>query len=92
MRDFYDIHILKQLYGESLCASVLRDAFVATATKRGRLEEMKDATTIFDEVEKSPVMGKLWQSYQNNYSYAADLSWHTVVDSVRALYAAGCSV
>ncbi len=92
MRDFYDIHILQQLYGESLCAPVLRDALAATATKRGTLEQMKEATVVFDEVEESPVMEKLWQSYQKNYSYAADLSWHTVMDSVRALYAVGGSV
>lgn len=89
MRDFYDIHILKQLHGESLSASVLRDALVATAAKRGTLEQMKDAVSVFDEVEESPVMEKLWMSYQKNYSYAADLSWHTVMDSVRALYAVG---
>lgn len=92
MRDFYDIHILKQLHGESLSASVLRDALAATATKRGTLEQMKDAASVFNEVEESPVMAKLWQSYQKNYSYAADLSWHTVMDSVRALYAVGGSV
>lgn len=91
MRDFYDIHILKQLHGESLSASVLRDALAATATKRGTLEQMKDAAAVFDEVEENPVMAKLWQSYQKNYSYAADLSWHTVMDSVRALYAVGGS-
>ena len=89
MRDFYDIHILKQLHRESFSASVLRDALAATATKRGTLEQMKDAAAVFDEVEESPVMAKLWQSYQKNYSYAADLSWHTVMDSVRALYAMG---
>lgn len=91
MRDFYDIHILKQLHGESLSTSVLQDALVATATKRGTLEQMKDAV-VFDEIEESPIMEKLWQSYQKNYSYAADLSWHAVMDSVRALYAAGGSV
>lgn len=92
MRDFYDIHILQQLYGESLCAPVLRDALAATATKRGTLEQMKDAAAVFDEVEESPVMEKLWQSYQKNYSYAADLPWHTVMDSVRELYAVGGGV
>ncbi len=92
MRDFYDIHILQQIYGENLCAPVLRDALAATATKRGTLEQMKDAAAVFDEVEDSPVMEKLWQSYQKNYSYAADLSWHTVMDSVRALYAVEGSV
>lgn len=92
MRDFYDIHILQQLHGESLSASVLRDALAATATKRGTLEQMKDAAAVFDEVEENPVMAKLWQSYQKNYSYAADLSWHTVMDSVRVLYAEGGSL
>ena len=92
MRDFYDIHILQQLHGESLSSSVLRDALAATATKRGTLEQMKDAAAVFDEVEENPVMAKLWQSYQKNYSYAADLSWHTVMDSVRVLYAEGASL
>lgn len=92
MRDFYDIHILKQLHWENLSSSVLRDALAATATKRGTLEQMKDADAVFDEVEESPVMEKLWQSYRKNYSYAADLSWHTVMDSVRALYAVGGNV
>jgi len=89
MRDFYDIHILKQLHGESISTSVFRDALTASATKHGTLEQMKDAAAVFDEVEESPVMEKLWQSYQKNYSYASDLSWHTVMDSVRALYEVG---
>lgn len=92
MRDFYDIHILQQLYGEILCGSVFQDALAATATKRGTLEQMKDAAAVFDEVEESPVMEKLWQSYQKNYSYAAELSWHMAMDSVRALYVVGNSV
>lgn len=92
MRDFYDIHILRQIYGESLSAPVLRDALAATAKKRGTLQQMQEAEAVFDEVEESPVMEKLWQSYQKNYSYATDLSWHTVMDSVRALYRAGGSI
>lgn len=92
MRDFYDIHILQQIYGERLSAPVLRDALAATAKKRGTLLQMQEAKAVFDEVEESPAMEKLWQSYQKNYSYAADLSWHTVMDSVRALYRTGGSV
>ena len=92
MRDFYDIHLLQQIYGESLSAPVLRDALAATAKKRGTLTQMKEAEAVFDEVEQSSVMEKLWATYQRNYSYAADLSWHTVMDSVRALYRIGGSV
>lgn len=92
MRDFYDIHILQHLYGESLSAPVLRDALAATAKKRGTLLQMQEAEAVSVEVEESPVMEKLWQSYQKNYSYAADLSWHTVMDSIRVLYRTGGSV
>ena len=31
-------------------------------------------------------MEKLWRAYQKKFSYAADLSWHTVVESIRSLY------
>lgn len=92
MRDFYDIHILTQLHGESISAPVLREALAATATKRGTLLQMQEAEAVFDEVEESPVMEQLWSAYQKNYSYAADLSWHTVMDSVRALYRRGGGV
>ena len=86
MRDFYDIHVLYQIHGEGVSASILHDAFIATAEKRGTLRQMKDAVSIFDEIEQSPVMERLWGSYQKKYPYAAGLSWHMVMDSARALY------
>lgn len=89
MRDFYDIYILQQLYGEKLSASVLWKALVATAKKRGTLEQIADAEDVFNEIEASTVMEKLWESYQKNYSYAVTISWHTVMKSVRVLYRIG---
>lgn len=89
MRDFYDIYILQQLYGEQLSASILWKALVATAGRRGTSEQIGDAEEIFDEVELSSVIEKLWEAYQKNYSYAADVRWHTVMESVRILYQTG---
>ena len=88
MRDFYDIYILQKLHGEQLQKEVLWDALVATAKKRGTLEQIKsgDVREIFNEIESSPVMEKLWKTYQKNYSYAVDISWHVVMESVRNLY------
>jgi predicted nucleotidyltransferase component of viral defense system len=86
MRDFYDIHILYQLYGASLSMSILHDAFMATADKRGTLIQMENAVAVLDEIEQSPVMERLWGSYQKKYPYVAGLSWHMVMDSTRALY------
>ncbi len=80
MRDFYDIYILQKLHGEQLKKQVLWNALVATARKRGTLEQINsgDRREIFDEIEISSVMENLWKTYQKNYSYAADISWHTI--------------
>ena len=86
MRDFYDLHILSQLHGQSIVPADLRAALIATARKRGTEKYLADAPAAFDEVEADPNMEKLWQAYQKKFSYAADLSWHTVMESIRSLY------
>ena len=88
MRDFYDIYILQKLYGEQLKKEVLWNALVATARKRGTLGRIEsgEIREIFDEVELSPVMEKLWKTYQKNYAYSVEISWHTVLESVRYLW------
>ena len=86
MRDFYDLHILSRLHGQSIVPADLRAALIATAKKRGTEKYLADAPAAFDEVEADPNMEKLWRAYQKKFSYAADLSWHTVVESIRSLY------
>ena len=86
MRDFYDLHILSQLHEQSIIPADLRAALIATAKKRGTEKYLADAPAAFDEVEADPNMEKLWRAYQKKFSYAADLSWHTVMESIRNLY------
>ena len=87
MRDFYDIYILQKLHGKQLKKQVLWNALVATARKRGTLEQINsgDRREIFDEIEISSVMENLWKTYQKNYSYSADIPWHTIMKSIRTL-------
>ena len=82
----YDLHILSQLHGQSIVPADLRAALIATARKRGTEKYLADAPAAFDEVEADPNMEKLWRAYQKKFSYAADLSWHTVMESIRSLY------
>ena len=85
-RYFYDLHILSQLHGQSIIPADLRAALIATAKKRGTEKYLADAPAAFDEVEADTNMEKLWRAYQKKFSYAADLSWHTVMESIRSLY------
>ena len=86
MRDFYDIYILDQLHGNTLNRQTLHDALLATAKKRGTEGYLAEAVDVLNEVESSPVMQKLWESYRRNFSYAADLEWSIIMGAVRSLY------
>lgn len=87
MRDFYDIYILDQLHGNTLNQQTLYDALLATAKKRGTERHLAEAVDVLNEVESSPVMQKLWESYRRKFSYAADLEWNIIMRAVRSLYA-----
>lgn len=87
MRDFYDIYILDQLHGNTLNRQTLYDALLATAKKRGTERHLAEAMDILNEVESSPVLQKLWESYRRKFSYAADLEWNIIMRAVRSLYA-----
>lgn len=86
MRDFYDLHILSQLHGSGIVPGDLAAALDATARKRGSEKYLPDALAVCDEVENSPTMLGLWSAYQKKFSYASDISWATVMESVRNLY------
>lgn len=85
MRDFYDIYILQQLHGKALDQTVLEDALLATARKRGTEHHLPEAGEVIDEVENSPVMQRRWTAYQKKFSYAADVEWSGVMTAVREL-------
>ena len=87
MRDFYDIYILDQLHGNTLNRQTLYDALLATAKKRGTERHLAETVDVLNEVESSPVMQKLWESYRRKFSYAADLEWSIIMGAVRSLYA-----
>ena len=86
MIDYYDIHILIKLYGNTLSGKVLGEALLATAKKRETEYHLSDAQEIFDEIQNDSNMQKLWKSYQKKFSYASDISWEMVMESVRELY------
>lgn len=83
MRDFYDIHSLLQLYGENLNPTVFNQALMATANKRGTGHYLKDIPVIVDEVENSEDMVNLWRAYQKKFFYASEITWETIMESVR---------
>lgn len=85
MRDFYDLHILYQLYHATLTGQILVEALYATARRRGTLRLLSEAEDVLRELADDPHMRKLWDTYRARYSYASKLPWDTVLASVRRL-------
>ncbi len=86
MRDFYDIYILNQLYGDTLDYELFGRAINATAQKRESVSLLPAASEVFEEIYQSNDMKKLWTSYQKKFSYASDILWEEVMRAVVELY------
>jgi predicted nucleotidyltransferase component of viral defense system len=86
MRDFYDLHMLSQLYGQTIVPADLSAALTATARKRNTEKYLADVVAALDEIEADVNMVKLWAAYQKKFSYASDVTWNSIMTSVRSLY------
>ena len=86
MRDFYDIHVLLQLYGNSISIEDLRNAILATAKKRKTFAYMENGTETLAEIQESKGLRDHWNTHQKEFSYAANYSWEEIMHSVQNLY------
>lgn len=74
------------MYQDTLDADALRQALAATSHKRQSEHMLLEGDEILKEVEASPVMQKLWESYRKKFSYASDIGWPDVMSAVWNLY------
>lgn len=64
MRDLYDVYILMNLYRDKLNPETLKQAFLATAKKRGFTVSDEKSQVIINAVETDSSQQVLWASYQ----------------------------
>lgn len=81
-RDFYDLHLLFQIYQEHADWELLRKATYATAEKRESLDKLEDADRIIAALRESESIRQLWQAYQRRNEYTSGISYEDVVNSV----------
>jgi len=88
MRDFYDIHALMNLYGDRIDQDVFLGAFNATTEKRN--SKFSNVEKQIQVIGSNETILKLWENYQKKYSYASDISFVDVVESIRVLAQKTC--
>ena len=85
MRDFYDIQMLLDTYGDKINKSVLQEAFAATCKKRGTDNLKAQANEIMESIETDEKLQTLWGAYQKKYSYAGGIDYFNVISAVKRL-------
>lgn len=86
LRDYYDLYILQNEYTHAMNMEQFKAVFLATSKKRNFIQLITEGNRILKEIADSEVMQGLWKSYQKKFSYAEDISWEMVMDSIEKLF------
>ena len=82
-RDFYDAYILTTT--QRFDNAVFADALSATAKHRGTTEQIADVPSILYNIEESPELKTMWDKYRKQFSYAKDITYEQIMDSIKTL-------
>ena len=82
-RDFYDAYILTTT--QKFDQAVFADALSATAKHRGTTEQIADVPSILHNIEESPELKTMWDKYRKQFSYAKDITYEQIMDSIKTL-------
>ena len=82
-RDFYDAYILTTT--QKFDITVFEDALKATANHRGTTNQITDVPSILHNIEESPELKTMWDKYRKQFSYAKNITYEQIMDSIKAL-------
>lgn len=81
-RDFYDAYILTTT--QKFDITVFEDALKATANHRGTTNQIADVPSILHNIEESPELKTMWDKYRKQFSYAKNITYEQIMDSIKA--------
>ena len=82
-RDFYDAYILTTT--QKFDITVFEDALKATANHRGTTDQIADVPSILYNIEESPELKTMWDKYRKQFSYARDITYEQIMNSIKTL-------
>lgn len=82
-RDFYDAYILTTT--QKFDITVFEDALKATANHRGTANQIADVPSILHNIAESPELKTMWDKYRKQFSYAKNITYEQIMDSIKAL-------
>lgn len=84
-RDFYDLYILFKFQSNNFNLELLKQAIENKFKDRETFENLKTVVAIFNKIKTSERLQKLWNVYTKNYSYAEDITFNNVIDTLEII-------
>ena len=82
MKDYYDLYMFVKLKWNDINKDTLIKAVINTAKNRETLDYINNSNKYLELITNDTRLKSLWNSYQNNYEYAKDI---TVEDTINAI-------
>lgn len=83
MRDYYDVYILTKTKSEEINQSILKIALINTMKARKTYEKIEgNIESVLYTIKEDTELERLWLNYQKAYSYANDINWKTVINTM----------
>lgn len=84
-RDFYDVYMLIKTQGDAFDRRLLKAALEVKGKERGTSAYVENFTVYLAQINDSPELLRMWTAYQNQYAYAAGITFTEVIDQIRDL-------
>ena len=82
-RDYYDVYILVKFKEEDMQYDILKTALIETANKRETLHNIENHRQLIDLILQSDIQRDYWEKYRQNYSYAKEIEFDSVIENLR---------
>lgn len=84
-RDFYDVYILLK-QNPTLDKKQLKTAIYKKAEERNTVTFIENKGKYFNDIRESDELKGIWGNYCKKKSYAKDISWENIIESLEKLF------
>ena len=85
MKDYYDLYMFVNLKWNDINKETLRKAIINTSKRRETLDYIDNANRYIELMSNDSRLKILWNSYQNNYEYAKDVSFEDTISAIKVI-------
>lgn len=85
MKDYYDLYVFSTLKWNVVDKVLLKKAIYNTCNKRNSINYLNNSAEYISLVANDSKIKGLWERYQNNYSYAKNITFEDTIDAINKI-------